>query len=132
VGDLVLQRVAELFSSRVRRSDTVARTGGDEFSVILEEPTSRTDAMHVARTLIQLLSEPLQCGEHTLRIGASVGVAMFPEDAWEMEALCIAADLRMYDAKHDSLEGHEQEHARTPRPGGRFETHAGAGLHAGG
>jgi len=40
VGDLVLQRVGELFSARVRRSDTVARTGGDEFTIILEEPTS--------------------------------------------------------------------------------------------
>ena len=130
VGDLVLQRVAELFSSRVRRSDTVARTGGDEFSVILEVPTSRTDAVHVGRTLIQLLSDPLQCGEHTVRIGASVGIAIFPEDAREVEALCIAADLRMYDAKHDSLGDREQDHPRSDRPSAQLESHAGAGLHA--
>ena len=102
VGDLVLQRVGELFRTRVRRADTLARTGGDEFSVILEEPTSRANATNVGQSLVQLLAEPLECGEHTVRIGASVGIAVFPEDAREMEALCIAADLRMYDAKHEA------------------------------
>ena len=109
VGDLVLQRVATLFSARVRRSDTVARTGGDEFSVILEEPTCREDAMLVGRSLIDLLKEPLDLGEQTVRIGASVGVAVFPEDAREMESLCIAADLRMYDSKNSSRSNREQD-----------------------
>jgi diguanylate cyclase (GGDEF)-like protein len=102
IGDLLLQRVAAAFSGRVRRSDTVARTGGDEFSVILEEPTSRADAELVGHSLIQLLTEPLQLGNHTVRIGASVGIAIFPSDAADMESLCIAADQRMYDAKHAS------------------------------
>jgi diguanylate cyclase (GGDEF)-like protein len=111
VGDLVLQRVAALFSSRVRRSDTVSRTGGDEFSIILEEPTSRADAMNVGRSLMQLLEEPLELGEHTVHIGASVGIAVYPEDAHEIESLCIAADLRMYEAKHDAYEGQQREDA---------------------
>lgn len=102
VGDLLLQRVGSLFAGRVRRSDTVARTGGDEFSVVLEEPTSRGEAFHVGQSLLQLLESPLELGENTVRIGASVGVAVFPEDARTMESLCIAADLRMYDAKHGS------------------------------
>jgi diguanylate cyclase (GGDEF)-like protein len=100
VGDLLLQRVGSLFAGRVRRSDTVARTGGDEFSVVLEEPTSRIEAVHVGESLMQLLNEPLELGDHTVRIGASVGVAVFPEDAHDMEPLCIAADLKMYDYKH--------------------------------
>lgn len=99
VGDLLLRRVAEIFSSRVRRSDTVARTGGDEFAVILEEPTSHEDAEHVAQSLVELLDEPLQLDGQTVRTGASVGLAFFPEDAADMDALCIAADLRMYEAK---------------------------------
>ena len=115
VGDLVLQRVATLFASRVRRSDTVARTGGDEFSVILEEPTSREDAQLVGHSLVQMLNEPLELGRHTVRIGASIGIAVFPEDAREMEALCIAADLRMYDVKHDSYERIGREIALSPQ-----------------
>ena len=111
MGDMVLQRVATLFASRVRRSDTVARTGGDEFSIILEEPTSREAAMLVGRSLMDLLKEPLDLGEQTVRIGASVGIAIFPEDAREMEALCIAADLRMYDAKNSSRGVRDQERA---------------------
>jgi diguanylate cyclase (GGDEF)-like protein len=102
VGDLVLQQVATMFLARVRRSDTVARTGGDEFSIILEEPTSREDALHVGASLTQLLNEPLHLGGYEVRIGASVGIAVFPQDASDMESLCIAADLRMYGAKHDS------------------------------
>jgi diguanylate cyclase (GGDEF)-like protein len=121
VGDLVLEKVAALFASRVRRSDTVARTGGDEFSVILEEPTSRGEALHVGRSLIQLLDEPLELGEHVVRIGASVGIAVYPEDAREMEALCIAADLRMYDAKHVAQEHREQDDVRNPRPVARVD-----------
>lgn len=100
IGDLLLQRVGSLFAARVRRSDTVARTGGDEFSVVLEEPTSREEARHVGESLLQLLKEPMQLGDHAVRIGASVGIAVFPEDARDMELLCIAADLKMYDVKH--------------------------------
>jgi diguanylate cyclase (GGDEF)-like protein len=102
VGDLLLERVGAICTGRVRRSDTVARTGGDEFSVILEEPTSRADAEHVCHSLIQLLKEPLQLDDHTVRIGASVGIAIFPDDAADMESLCIEADLRMYENKHQA------------------------------
>ena len=99
VGDLLLQRVGAIFAGRVRRSDTVARTGGDEFSIILEEPASRAEALHVSQALLELLHEPLQLDNHTVRTSASIGIAVFPEDAAEMEALCIAADKRMYEDK---------------------------------
>jgi diguanylate cyclase (GGDEF)-like protein len=102
VGDLLLERVGAICTGRVRRSDTVARTGGDEFSVILEEPISRADAEHVSHSLIQLLTEPLQLDDHTVRIGASVGIAIYPDDAADMESLCIAADLRMYENKQQA------------------------------
>jgi diguanylate cyclase (GGDEF)-like protein len=99
VGDLLLKRVAQLFSGRVRRTDTVARTGGDEFSVILEEPTSRENAIQVGRSLMHILQEPLQLGKHTVQVGASIGMAIFPDDGADMESLCVAADARMYDEK---------------------------------
>jgi len=110
-GDQVLQQVAAIFLARVRRSDTVARTGGDEFSLILEEPTSRENANQVGQSLQQLLNEPLQLGGHEVRVGASVGIAVFPEDAQDMESLCVAADLRMYDSKYKA-ESTTEEAAR--------------------
>jgi diguanylate cyclase (GGDEF)-like protein len=102
VGDLVLQHVAAMFSARVRRSDTVARTGGDEFSIVLEQPTSREDAIRVREALESILDEPMQLAGKEVRVGASIGIAIFPDDANEMEDLCIAADLRMYDVKNSS------------------------------
>ena len=103
-GDLLLRKVSAIFQSRVRRSDTVARTGGDEFSLILEEPTNRSNAKWVAKALMEMLDEPLQVGDHILKVSASIGVAVYPDDALDMEALCIAADLRMYDDKNVSRE----------------------------
>jgi diguanylate cyclase (GGDEF)-like protein len=112
VGDLLLQEVAKLFSGRVRQSDTVARTGGDEFAVILETPTSHLQANHVGRSLLKLLEEPITLEGNAVHVGASLGVAVFPQDAQDMEALCIAADLRMYDDKQgiDMLHDPVSEH----------------------
>jgi diguanylate cyclase (GGDEF)-like protein len=99
-GDRVLEHVGNVFLARVRRSDTVARTGGDEFAVILDEPVSRADAERVAHSLVALLDEPFFLGERKIPIGASIGIALFPDDASDAEGLCIAADLQMYDYKH--------------------------------
>lgn len=107
VGDLVLQRVASSFTERVRRSDTVSRTGGDEFSVILEEPTNREEAEFVGRSLRQLLNDPLDIEGQKVSVGASVGTAIFPEDAPDAESLCIAADLKMYKSKRRSHESNQ-------------------------
>jgi diguanylate cyclase (GGDEF)-like protein len=100
VGDLLLQHVGNAFTGRVRRSDTVARTGGDEFAIILEDPTSRADALRVGESLLQLLDHPIDLDRHTVQIGASLGVAIFPEDAGDGESLRITADLRMYEHKN--------------------------------
>jgi diguanylate cyclase len=122
-GDLLLRKVSEIFSSRVRRSDTVARTGGDEFSLILEEPTNRSNAKLVAKSLMEMLREPMQIGDHIVQVGASIGVAVFPDDAVDIESLCIAADLRMYDTKYESREATiDRLPVRSERPA---ESHGG-------
>jgi len=100
-GDLLLRHVSALFLQRVRSSDTIARTGGDEFSVVLEEGILREDALHVARDLTLLLESPLDLAGQTVQAGASIGLAFYPEDAVTAEALCIAADLSMYKAKNE-------------------------------
>ncbi len=97
---MLLKRVGQIFDGRVRRSDTVARTGGDEFSIILESPTSREIAGLVGNSLTQLLEEPFEFEGHSVRIGGSVGIAIFPEDATDAASLRIAADLRMYGDKN--------------------------------
>ncbi len=101
-GDLLLQAVAHLFEGRIRRSDTVARTGGDEFAVILEGPTSMTEAKHVGNSLLELLKEPLRLKDRLVKVEASMGVAVFPDDAEDLEQLFIKADLRMYDYKRNA------------------------------
>jgi diguanylate cyclase (GGDEF)-like protein len=123
-GDLLLQRVAKIFSGRVRRSDTVARTGGDEFSVILEGPTNATEALHVGHLLQEMLREPVQLENRTVQIGASLGMAIFPDDARDMESLCIAADLRMYDNKRENAISEEHPPKATPPANGQAKPKA--------
>jgi diguanylate cyclase (GGDEF)-like protein len=126
-GDELLRHVSNQFTGRVRRSDTVARTGGDEFSVILEEPMSRADALRVGESLIQLLAEPFYFEGHAVCVGASVGIAVFPDDASDAESLCIAADLRMYAGKNAS-KGNGANHPHQPRPRKSYQvlkTHPG-------
>jgi diguanylate cyclase len=113
VGDLLLRHTGEIFLKRVRRSDTVARTGGDEFSIILEEPTCREDAESVGLSLIELLNEPIDLDGHAVQVGASVGIAVYPDDATNAEALCIAADRSMYSEKNSArARGYEASFAR--------------------
>jgi diguanylate cyclase (GGDEF)-like protein len=105
VGDEVLQQVAQLFTARLRRIDTLARTGGDEFSVVLEGPITRREATEVARSLKQMLETPLPVAGQSIQIGASIGLAMFPDDAQSPHGLSILADERMYTAKRNGGSG---------------------------
>jgi len=104
VGDKLLQHVAAMLIRRARRSDTVARTGGDEFSLILEEPSRREDAEMVAESLINMFSHVMVLSDKRVEVGASIGIAVFPEDAQDAHSLCIEADMRMYAVKQDRRE----------------------------
>lgn len=100
-GDDALQQIAHLFHAYLRRVDTIARTGGDEFSVVLEGPITRGEAEDVASALKELVETPLSVAGHTMRIGASIGLAMFPDDGQTPEALTMRADAQMYAAKRE-------------------------------
>ena len=104
IGDELLKRVSSIFLTRIRISDTVARTGGDEFSVILEGPVTRRQAADVAASLKAMLAESIDIEGHRLQVGASIGLAMYPEDATAAEPLCVAADVAMYAEKYVSRE----------------------------
>lgn len=100
VGDRTLVAVAERITGAVRASDTVARIAGDEFVVLLRDLAAPEDVHRSARALIDALDGPLVLeGVGELDIGASIGVAVAPEDGDTPEALLQAADQAMYRAK---------------------------------
>jgi diguanylate cyclase (GGDEF)-like protein len=99
VGDLVLQRVAQHLSASIRGGDSVARRGGDEFLVLMLELRDDADAMAFAEALVERISEETVTQGIPLRIGASIGVAIFPDDGGTAELLLKYADTAMYAAK---------------------------------
>ncbi len=99
VGDGLLQAVARALLARVREADTVARMGGDEFTVILERTDAR-GAENVARDRIaRLFEQPFEVAGRQLRIGASIGMGVFPDEGDSPEALLRYADAAMYETK---------------------------------
>jgi diguanylate cyclase (GGDEF)-like protein/PAS domain S-box-containing protein len=100
VGDKLLQTVARRLLGCVRSTDTVSRQGGDEFVVLLADIVRIKDAVACAEKLLGALEAPYRIGEHELRVSASIGVAIFPDDAKEAEALLRCADSAMYQAKY--------------------------------
>lgn len=99
LGDRLLQQAAERLSHCVRESDTVARQGGDEFVVLLQDLDHPRDAAQVASKIIDLLEDPFQLDGHAAHIGASVGITLYPEDGDDVLTLFRNADLAMYRAK---------------------------------
>ena len=99
VGDLLLQQVAQRVLACVRESDTVARLGGDEFVVLLTEIEEEANALAVGRKILDALQRPFDPLGHVVTIGASIGVAVFPEHGGDETALLKNADIAMYKAK---------------------------------
>ena len=97
-GDLLLQSVAARLRLLTRAEDEVARTGGDEFVILLEDPVS-VDAAATAQRIVEGFREPLQAGDRTLYMSLSIGVAHFPADGRDGETLLRNADTAMYHAK---------------------------------
>ncbi|MDX1677867.1 EAL domain-containing protein [Arsukibacterium sp.] len=104
VGDELLSQVASRLGAQLRKSDTLARFGGDEFVVLLAELQPRPDLASqrvelLAMKLMDILSQPFQLGDRSYSISASIGIAMF-SDADNVDELLQRADLAMYDAKN--------------------------------
>lgn len=99
VGDELLKQVAKRLVSSVRETDSVARIGGDEFTVILESGTRVEDAGQVATKVLDSVADPYLIGNRELRVTASIGIAMYPLDGEDSQALLRDADIAMYSAK---------------------------------
>jgi len=99
VGDKLLIEVSKILSELLRKSDTVARMGGDEFMIILRD-TKGTNCNHiVARKIMQSLSEPIEIDGHSMKVTTSIGIACYPEHGDDVESLTRLSDIAMYEAK---------------------------------
>jgi diguanylate cyclase (GGDEF)-like protein len=105
IGDVLLGQVAARFRSRVRKADTLARIGGDEFTLVLARLASKQEAALVADHLLELLATPFSIDDHKITIGASIGISVFPEDAVDSDILFQQADCAMYAAKRNGKNG---------------------------
>ncbi|AXK71609.1 EAL domain-containing protein [Lysobacter sp. TY2-98] len=99
VGDKVLQEVAQRLRDCVREDDTVSRQGGDEFVLLLQRLADPRDAARVAEKLIRSVEQPIAFESHELRVGASVGISLFPQDSREARTLMKQADTALYHVK---------------------------------
>ncbi len=98
-GDLLLQSMAERIQKHIRKSDTVARMGGDEFILIFENVNGRRDSTILAKKMLKVFSQPFDLGEHQVTINASIGISLYPQDGQDVETLFKRADQAMYAAK---------------------------------
>lgn len=103
-GDELLVKVAEVLSAQIRAGDTLARIGGDEFVILLEDIPQQENlslgAERVAQNVIQLLSEIFQLSQAEVEIGGSVGISVYPQDGKTADVLMQHADMAMYRAKN--------------------------------
>ncbi|MBC9249753.1 two-component system response regulator [Pseudomonas alcaligenes] len=115
-GDVVLRRVAEQLKSCLRPYDILARMGGDEFTALLDSLDHPEDAARVAEKLIELVSVRHKLDGIEFTVGASVGIACYPECGQTVDGLLRSADMAMYEAKRA---GRQQYRFFSPEMNGR-------------
>jgi diguanylate cyclase (GGDEF)-like protein len=106
-GDELLRTFAQRLRACVRAGDTVARQGGDEFTVLLPDLARVDDALGVAQKLLTELDRPFLVGSHDFHATASVGIAMYPRDGLNAEQLMQNADIAMYQVKASGRNGRQ-------------------------
>ncbi|MDD2811694.1 EAL domain-containing protein, partial [Rhodoferax sp.] len=99
VGDQLLAKIAERFGQAMRSSDTLARVGGDEFNILIENLPTPADLERVLAKYMALFATPFTCAEHQINITVSIGVALYPADGHDSVSLLKHADLAVYAAK---------------------------------
>jgi len=106
IGDGLLQEVARRLTATVRKEDTVARMGGDEFTLLLEDLRRPEDAATLARKVLETLVTPCAIGGNELVVSGSVGISLYPRDGRTADELVRNADAAMYQAKHGGRNGY--------------------------
>lgn len=107
MGDRLLKAVANRLQSCLRKGDTLSRFGGDEFTLLLPEVRTRDDVVVIAEKILDRLNEAFVIDGHELFVGASIGIAMYPEAGDSGEALIQNADIAMYHVKGRGKNGYQ-------------------------
>jgi len=105
-GDTVLKEIAHRLRGTLRQSDKIARMGGDEFYVLIEDLQDSLDAVEIAEKLLEEASLPVQFGEHQCVVSASIGIALYPHDGTTAQTLLRNADHAMYQVKNLGKNGY--------------------------
>ena len=107
IGDALLQHVAGRLKNAVREGDTVARVGGDEFTIVLQELKNAQEAAIVAQKVLRTIAAPMDISGHRLYITTSIGITLFPNDGEDAETLLKNADAAMYRAKSEGRNNYQ-------------------------
>jgi diguanylate cyclase (GGDEF)-like protein/PAS domain S-box-containing protein len=107
MGDRLLKAVANRLQGCLRKGDTLSRFGGDEFTLLLPEVRTRDDVVVIAEKVLSKLAAPFVIDGHELFVGASIGVALYPEAGDSVEALIQCADIAMYHVKGRGKNGYQ-------------------------
>ncbi|MDO9066952.1 MAG: diguanylate cyclase, partial [Deltaproteobacteria bacterium] len=99
IGDSLLKEVASRLKGCLREGDTLARQGGDEFTLLLPQIDDRDDALRTAEKMIKSFDVPFHIDGHELYVSISIGIALYPVDGESMDTLIKNADIAMYDSK---------------------------------
>lgn len=102
VGDALIRGCAERLVACLRGCDSVARIGGDEFTLLLEDTYQSSDLAHIAEKVIGILSHPFDLGRVQVTVGCSIGIAVYPSAGSSADELMHNADMAMYRAKKES------------------------------
>jgi len=98
-GDYVLKAVSKRLTGIIRASDTLARIGGDEFILVMLETNQPDDATAIAQKILDSFAEPISIDGHQVHLSTSIGIAIYPDDAGDMETLTKKSDAAMYYSK---------------------------------
>ncbi len=107
MGDRLLKAVSNRLQGCLRKGDTLSRFGGDEFTLLLPEVRTRDDVVVIAEKILDKLAAPFVIDGHELFVGASIGVAMYPEAGDSVESLIQSADIAMYHVKGRGKNGYQ-------------------------
>ena len=107
IGDRLLQEVAQRIEAEVREGDTLARMGGDEFTLLLQEVGNEDTIASLVKRIIETIARPLRLESNTLYTTASAGISLYPDDGVDSETLVRNADTAMYRAKENGRNGYQ-------------------------